>query len=347
MDIAVARPRPLRLTIRPQTVYIEQGRSGQFLNFDLVVENDTTETLTLTQIQVSVFTKQNQFVLRRFVDDNGSLASIQTLPQREVMPQGALLIFNPFFCFEPDIPLHRLDYQISLVDGAGAEYDVEATVLPEVYTSRSELYLPAWGRLLVWDGHDFYSHHRRFNYLDPRLQPFGVTTNFMRYAYDFVPVTETGAMTHGDPERNENWLGWGTEVRAPGRGVVVAAADGLPDNRQIDAAATLANPMCLCGNYIVLDHQNGEYSLLGHLQAGSVQVEVGAAVAPGQPLARLGASGSSLFPHLHYELRTGATLTVEGLPSAFRDFQRILGSRVIPVTWGTVDTGDILESAPG
>lgn len=58
----------------------------------------------------------------------------------------------------------------------------------------------------------------------------------------------------------------------------------------------------------------------------------------------------SLFPHLHYELRTGAGIKgVEGIPSYFSNFRRILGSRSVDVEKGAVNTGDILDwqsSAP-
>lgn len=76
-------------------------------------------------------------------------------------------------------------------------------------------------------------------------------------------------------------------------------------------------------------------------------VKVGDKVARGQPVARIGrigSSGSSHNPHLHYELRTGKDLDAEGLPAVFRDFNRHLGSKVLPVSASPVDTGDLLET---
>jgi len=59
----------------------------------------------------------------------------------------------------------------------------------------------------------------------------------------------------------------------------------------------------------------------------------------------VGASGDSLFPHLHYELRTGPGIKgVEGLPSYFSGFRRVLGSGTVTVEKGQVDTGDIVEN---
>jgi murein DD-endopeptidase MepM/ murein hydrolase activator NlpD len=67
-------------------------------------------------------------------------------------------------------------------------------------------------------------------------------------------------------------------------------------------------------------------------------------VKQGQLLGHIGASGSSLFPHLHYELRNGpGAKGAEGLPSYFHQFRRILGSNSIEVPFGQIDTGDIVE----
>ncbi|HEX8271374.1 MAG TPA: hypothetical protein VF615_01910 [Longimicrobiaceae bacterium] len=57
----------------------------------------------------------------------------------------------------------------------------------------------------------------------------------------------------------------------------------------------------------------------------------------------VGSSGSSMFPHLHCELRSGAGLNVEGLPAYFHGFRRLLGSRSTEVRVGPVDSGDFLQ----
>lgn len=98
------------------------------------------------------------------------------------------------------------------------------------------------------------------------------------------------------------------------------------------------------GNYLVIDHGNGEFSMLGHLQQGSLLVKAGDAVQRGQAIAKMGNSGSSNNPHLHFELRTGKDLKVEGLPAIFQNYRRHLGSKVLKVDAGPVDTGDMLET---
>ena len=68
-------------------------------------------------------------------------------------------------------------------------------------------------------------------------------------------------------------------------------------------------------------------------------------MAQGAVIGAVGASVSSLFPHLYYELRDGSgAKTVEGLPFYFSTFQRLLGFHTVDVKQGAVNTGDIVES---
>jgi murein DD-endopeptidase MepM/ murein hydrolase activator NlpD len=74
----------------------------------------------------------------------------------------------------------------------------------------------------------------------------------------------------------------------------------------------------LTGNTVVIDHGHGEYSALSHLQKGSVRVEAGHRVRRGEHIGRLGSSGSSELPHLHYQLMAGLDLfRSDGLPARF------------------------------
>ena len=94
----------------------------------------------------------------------------------------------------------------------------------------------------------------------------------------------------------------------------------------------------------MLSDGNGEFSLMGHVQKGSLAVKVGDVVKRGQLVARIGSSGSSNNPHVHYELRTGKDLKVDGLPATFVGYRRHLGTKVIAAQPGPVDTGDMLEA---
>jgi biotin carboxyl carrier protein len=199
--------------------------------------------------------------------------------------------------------------------------------------------------MIVWDGHDLLAHHRRWDYLFEPIRAFGFTSNAARYSYDFVPVDAGGAMSRGDESNNASWLGFRAPVHAPGPGTVVVAVDDQPDNRDFNTDDLKKDLMVMYGNRIVIDHGNGEHSVLAHLAQRSAKVKVGDTVRSGQVIAAIGASGSAFFPHLHYQLQTSPTGAAEGLPSYFHAFARIRGSRRTPVASGQVDSGEIIESS--
>ncbi len=67
------------------------------------------------------------------------------------------------------------------------------------------------------------------------------------------------------------------------------------------------------GTYIVLEHDIGGdsfYSLYGHLNATSVSVSLGVHVRKGQVLGRVGNTGCSTGPHLHFQVSDSVSLDV-------------------------------------
>jgi hypothetical protein len=351
-----AQAEAVRVTVKPDPVYIERSESGQHLNFDFLLENRTGRELLLTSVEVSVFDARGRLLRREFVD-RFSRASLELTPRRALRPNRASLVFNPFHSVAASVPLKTLRYEFAFATEDGTvRHTSVAEVVPVLYETKTALVLPVKGRVLVWDGHDYHSHHRRLDYTQPGIQRRGQTTNFQRYGYDFVLVNEQGVMYRGRPKDRDDWyrgkaddnalyLAFGQPVYAAGAGRVVAARDGEPDDRRVDRAALAERATAVGGNYVVIDHLNGEYSWFGHLKQGSVKVRPGQLVKQGEVIGQVGASGDSLFPHLHYELRTGPGIQgVEGLPSYFGGFRRVLGSKTVPVERGQVDTGDVVEN---
>ena len=136
-----------------------------------------------------------------------------------------------------------------------------------------------------------------------------------RHAYDLVKWRR-GATFRGTGAANADYYAFGRRVLAPARGIVVGVRDGVPDNRpQVE----LENPSAPTGNHVILDLGEGEYAVLAHLRRGSVRVRAGDRVRRGQVLGRVGNSGNSSEPHLHFHLQDSPTpLTGIGLPVVFR-----------------------------
>lgn len=341
---------PIRVTAQPQEIWIEAGDAAQSLNFDFLVENQGDTPLGIDSIEVTVHDAVGKPVLRRFIDGNGFAPSIDTVPGHIVAAGAKILVFNPFHTFRPDVDLHRLTYKFSLsIPQEAPEASAVVTVEPRVYRAKTALALPVKGKLLIHDGHDFYAHHRRLNTEHPAAKDLGLAQNFMRYSLDINPTDEGFEPFRSTGAKNEDWVAWGQVLYATGDGTVIDAMDVEPDNIRggesfFKSESVKTSPMKFYGNYVVIDHGNGEYSLLGHVQKGSLAVKVGDRVTRGQQVARIGSSGSSNNPHVHYELRTGKDLKAEGLPATFQGFSRHLGAKIIQVESGPVDTGDMLES---
>jgi murein DD-endopeptidase MepM/ murein hydrolase activator NlpD len=264
------------------------------------------------------------------------------------------MLYNPFHTFGADIPLKKLHYEFSFrTKDRKKELKARVVVSPVVYETKTDLILPVRGRVLVWDGHDYNAHHRRRDYLPFVKRGYG--SNHARYSYDFVIVDEQGSPYKGRPRANDDWYSarpdnwddyhsFGAPVFAAGAGRVVRVRDIKPDDRRFDEKEFETDENSPAGNYIVIDHLNGEFSVFGHLKQGSARVKVGQMVKQGDTIAAMGASGSSLFPHLHYELRSGPGIrNVEGLPSYFSNFRRILGSHSTSVKKGAINTGDLVD----
>jgi murein DD-endopeptidase MepM/ murein hydrolase activator NlpD len=84
----------------------------------------------------------------------------------------------------------------------------------------------------------------------------------------------------------------GTDINASGGSPVYAPADGT---------VALAEPLTVRGNAILIDHGWGIYSGLYHLS--KIEVKVGQFVRQGQVIARVGTTGLSTGPHLHWDVR--------------------------------------------
>ena len=77
---------------------------------------------------------------------------------------------------------------------------------------------------------------------------------------------------------------------------VKAVADGI--------VVTVERWTTSYGNHVIIAHANGLYTLYAHGQAGSICVSEGQTVKQGQQIMRVGSTGNSTGPHLHFEVRT-------------------------------------------
>jgi hypothetical protein len=117
-----------------------------------------------------------------------------------------------------------------------------------------------------------------------------------RFAFDTVQVDAQGRTSDPpDSPRKEDYHAWGDEIRSAAAGKVVAVVADRPD--QEIGSWDLEQP---AGNYVVVQHAAQVYGLYAHMMLGSATVAVGDRVEAGQPIGRVGNSGHSTEPHLHF-----------------------------------------------
>jgi murein DD-endopeptidase MepM/ murein hydrolase activator NlpD len=107
---------------------------------------------------------------------------------------------------------------------------------------------------------------------------------------------------------------------APGR--VVDVLTTLAENTPPTSLANLT-PRTALGNHIVEDLGGGRFALYAHMQPGSVPpgIRAGSMLRRGQVIGRVGNTGSSTAPHLHFQITNGPRAVIsEGRPYVFDRF---------------------------
>lgn len=140
------------------------------------------------------------------------------------------------------------------------------------------------------------------------------------FALDIAKLGADGFTHRGDGTRFEDYYAYGVDVLAAAGGRIVRVENNQPEDPaamqrpgesqeayfarlQKDQEGRLAKgAVAITGNYVMIDHGKGEYSLYAHLKPGSVRVHVEDSVKTGDVIGKLGSSGNSTEPHLHFHV---------------------------------------------
>ena len=97
--------------------------------------------------------------------------------------------------------------------------------------------------------------------------------------------------------------GYGARWGSTHTGIDITAGGCYGDNIYAAASGTVitASYHWSYGNYVVIDHGGGYSTLYAH--ASSLLVSAGQQVSQGDVIARIGSTGQSTGPHLHFEVR--------------------------------------------
>jgi murein DD-endopeptidase MepM/ murein hydrolase activator NlpD/outer membrane lipoprotein-sorting protein len=242
---------------------------------------------------------------------------------------------NHYFTQPVKSNIDRLTYRLQIQAPKGPKIQKQIGIPVEAYDQKTKLIFPIKGNFIVAGAHDFNEAHS-----DEWSQ---------HYAYDIVGLGPNFELKKNGGKTNEDFYTWRKEVIAPADGVIVFSRNDVPENTQpgvIDNKVfmSMPNPMyAVGGNNVVIDHSNGEFSFLAHMQKGSVRVKEGDRVKQGDVIGLLGNTGNSDGPHLHYHLMACATIfRCDGLPSHFENVYEVFSKEKLKADF--VKRGLFLEA---
>jgi murein DD-endopeptidase MepM/ murein hydrolase activator NlpD len=190
------------------------------------------------------------------------------------------------------------------VDGHAAEFTGSIPIKSEF--AQNNYIFPLRGVWYVGYGASFHTGHR-----------WAIPEEF---ALDIAKVGESGLSHKGDGTRFDDYYAYGADVLAAADGRVTSLANDQQEDPsamqrpnetqeayfarlQKEQGERLAKGLtAITGNYVMIDHGKNEYSLYAHLQPGSVGIRVGDQVKAGDVIGKLGSSGNSTEPHLHFHV---------------------------------------------
>ena len=198
---------------------------------------------------------------------------------------------------------------VTVKDAKGKTHTLRQEIPVSEYRQKSHLIFPFRGKGIILQAGAMNGGHR------DRSGEYALDATLLDDAWS--PVKP------GDGKQNADYPGFGHDLIAPADGIVVRVREGRPDQPVGDASDPAyyapefkqgGDP----GNMVVIDHGNGEYSMIAHFQQGSIRVQPGQRVTQGQILGKLGHSGDTTSPHVHYQLQSGPDFQyADALPCHF------------------------------
>jgi murein DD-endopeptidase MepM/ murein hydrolase activator NlpD len=142
------------------------------------------------------------------------------------------------------------------------------------------------------------------------------------FSIDFVELDAKGRGYTGNVKDLSSYAYYGADIYAAAAGTVVEVVRDLPDSVP-GANPTTTTADTASGNHIIMDVGAGHYIMYAHLIPGSPTVQVGEVVPKGYVLGKLGNSGNSSGPHLHFQVMDRpSSVGANGLPFVFDHMTR-------------------------
>ena len=297
--------RPTAILVSPiHEAQVVRGDDGMdHVEYELLVVSVFPEPVTLSR--VTVLDPAGKELMR--IEGDALAAATQTLfakTETPVIPASAAVSVDVDLIVPPDTVPERVTHRIAYTLKADSELAVMVDSLevdaPEVAINRQPAMLikpPVTGEgWLVSSGCCKPNIHR-----DLRIAIDGVRIETAEtFAIDWAKV-KNGRIFDGDGSKVEQHYAFGEDVLAVADGTVVSIQDGKPETTP-NVPMIPETKEDYGGNHVILEIAPNVFALYVHLHPGSLTVKVGEVVKAGAPLAKIGNTGPSMGPHLHFGL---------------------------------------------
>ena len=297
--------RPTAILVSPiHEAQVVRGDDGMdHVEYELLLVSVFPETVTLSS--VTVLNSAGKELMR--IEGDALAAATQTLfakTETPVIPASAAVAVDVDLIVPPDTVPERVTHRIAYTLKADSELAVMVDSLevdaPEVAINRQPAMLikpPVTGEgWLVSSGCCKPNIHR-----DLRIAIDGVRIETAEtFAIDWAKV-KNGRIFDGDGSKVEQHYAFGEDVLAVADGTVVSIQDGKPETTP-NVAMIPETKEDYGGNHVILEIAPNVFALYVHLHPGSLTVKVGEVVKAGATLAKIGNTGPSMGPHLHFGL---------------------------------------------
>src|SRR5262245_52576795 len=314
-----------RLQVVPAVVYIVDDPGGaKTSSFVFNIAVICTTDCELTPMSASVELSSAGSIVERQDWTKAMLAKIKQMSYRIdpktplasptrafTLPEAFDLRF--YYRHPQALAIDSATVRLTVADGKGRQAERTLRIPIRSYQQKTSLSFPFRGKGVL--GQDWITNGGHGGYWNA-------------FAIDMRGLDSNYAEQLNDANENASAAGWGREILAPAAGTVVYARNDVPTNPHPGEEPDfnswyqpLHDPvMAYAGNCVIIDHGNSEYSVMMHMQPGSVPVKEGDRGVPGQVTGRLGNSGDAFGPHLHYQLQSGPRLFQDQpLPFRFQD----------------------------
>jgi hypothetical protein len=305
-----ATPPDFRLQVVPAMVYkVDDPGNTRTSSFTFEIAVICSTDCELTPISANVELSSGGFTVERQQWTTEMLARIKKVSHR-ILPNTPAwssvrlftlpeaFDFRLYFRCPQALAIDSAVVRVTVADAKGRRAEQMLRIPIQYYQQKTSLIIPFRGRGIF--GQDWITNGGHGGYWNA-------------FAIDLDGLDQNYGEKN-DANENASDAGWGREILAPAAGTVTYARNDVLDNPRPDTITYMAQHdpiMAFLGNCVIIDHGNSEYSVMMHMQQGSVTVRVGGRVAAGQIIGRLGNSGDAFGPHLHYQLQSG--------PQVFRD----------------------------